>query len=482
MLESLTTDYLIVGTGAMGMAFADTLLSETDAELTLVDLHAKPGGHWNDAYPFVTLHQPSAYYGVNSRELSSGRLDEVGLNRGLADLATGAEVSAYFEAIMRERFLPSGRVRYLPMCEYLGEGRVRSRTSNREWQISTRRKTVDATYLKTTVPATHTPNFDIDPQAHFIPLNLLPRLRETPAGYVVIGGGKTGIDACLWLLQHQVDPDSITWIRPRDAWLLDRRNTQADMAFFDSTIGNIAHQFEALATAGSVTELFSELEARGCLLRLDPDVRPSMFHGATVSRAELTQLRRIRNVVRQGRVTHLGADHIRLQHGQITTSRHHLHIDCSASAITNTNTRPVFEGPLITPQTVRAYQPVFSAAFIAHVEATYDQEAHKNQLCNVVPLPNHDTDWLRMMAKQMMNQYLWSQDKAIGRWLLEQRLDAMSKLVKGAPRDDADKQAILLRLRDAAMPAMANLQKLLKSLDAEAPNPTATSPKEAAHV
>lgn len=61
------TDYLIVGCGAAAMAFADVILDETDATITIVDRRDAPGGHWNDAYPFVKLHQPSAYYGVASR-------------------------------------------------------------------------------------------------------------------------------------------------------------------------------------------------------------------------------------------------------------------------------------------------------------------------------------------------------------------------------------------------------------------------------
>jgi len=61
------TDYLVVGAGAAGLAFADTLIAESDAEVVIVDRRAAPGGHWNDAYPFVRLHQPSLYYGVNSR-------------------------------------------------------------------------------------------------------------------------------------------------------------------------------------------------------------------------------------------------------------------------------------------------------------------------------------------------------------------------------------------------------------------------------
>jgi cation diffusion facilitator CzcD-associated flavoprotein CzcO len=115
-------DYLIVGSGAVGMAFADILLTESDASIVIVDKHHKPGGHWNVAYPFVTLHQPSAFYGVSSRELSGGNIDKVGLNKGLNELASGAEVSAYFDNVMREQFIPSGRVKYFPMCDYKGNG------------------------------------------------------------------------------------------------------------------------------------------------------------------------------------------------------------------------------------------------------------------------------------------------------------------------------------------------------------------------
>ena len=62
---TLETDYLIVGAGAMGMAFADTLLAQTSARIVMVDRRYQPGGHWNDAYSFVRLHQPSYFYGVN---------------------------------------------------------------------------------------------------------------------------------------------------------------------------------------------------------------------------------------------------------------------------------------------------------------------------------------------------------------------------------------------------------------------------------
>ena len=66
----------------------------------------------------MRLHQPSAWYGVASRELASGEKDKVGLNAGLYSMASGAEVLAHFDQVMQQRFLPSGRVRYFPMCNY----------------------------------------------------------------------------------------------------------------------------------------------------------------------------------------------------------------------------------------------------------------------------------------------------------------------------------------------------------------------------
>ena len=110
------TDYLVVGAGAMGMAFADELLTQRpSARVALVDRHARPGGHWNDAYSFVSLHQPAAYYGVNS----------LALGRGGSALASGREVLSYYEEVLR-RLLSTGRLDYFPLCEHRGGGVVQS--------------------------------------------------------------------------------------------------------------------------------------------------------------------------------------------------------------------------------------------------------------------------------------------------------------------------------------------------------------------
>ena len=142
----------------------------------------------------------------------------------------------------------------------------------------------------------------------------------------------------------------------------------------------------------------------------------------------------------------------------------HVHVDCSASAISNLEIKPIFSGNTITPQTVRSYQPVFSAAFIAHIEATYEDEKKKNELCTVVPLPNHDTDWIKMLAIFMMNQFTWSQDKNLKKWLLNNRLDGFSQIMANVSRDDEAKQAIIKRIRAASMPAVLKAQQFISEL------------------
>lgn len=459
------TDYLIVGSGAVGMAFADILITESDANIIIVDRFHKPGGHWNVAYPFVTLHQPSSYYGVSSRELSKGCIDQVGLNKGLNELASGTEVSAYFDDLMREQFLPTGRVKYFPMCDYKGDGKFVSSLTGETHQVKVNKKTVDATYLNTTVPSTHTPNFSVAADITFMPLNDLPKVTKPPAGYVVIGGGKTGIDAVLWLLEQHVNPDDIQWVMPRDAWLLDRKNTQSTEEFFADSIGAQASQMEAIANSESIDDLFDRLEKAGVFLRIDTNVQPTMFHGATVSKLELETLRKVKNVVRLGRITSIEHNQIVLEHGVIPTSTEHLHIDCSASALTNLTMKPIFADDVITPQTVRSFQPIFSAAFVAHIELAYPEQA-KNKICNVVPLPNSLTDWLRLTAAFMMNQHIWSQDDNLRKWMLSNRLDGFSQLMYGIKEHDTEKQAIVQRLRANAQPAMAKLQQYLAQIQA----------------
>jgi hypothetical protein len=390
--------------------------------------------------------------------------DEVGFNKGLENLASGSAISAYYDDIMRYKFLPSGRVKFFPLCEYLGEGKFTSMLTNELHQVKVNKKLVDATYMKTKVPANHQPNYTRDAEVHHIPINDLPNLRQTPTGFVIIGGGKTGIDACLWLLEHRVDPDDIMWIVSRDAWLTNRKNlqpTKEDLKYF---LNDQASQFEALERAESISDLFHKLESAGVLLRIDQNVQPKMFRGATVSELELAQLRRIKNIVRKGHVKHIGKDKISFTNDSVDTQSGLVFVDCSANALSHGESKPVFSGNTITLQAIRGGQIVFSAALIAHVEASYSEEHSKNELCSVIELPNHDTDWIKMLLGSMINQQRWKQDPELAKWLYHNRLDGFSHLVENISEDNEELQRILARLRNSVKPAIMKLHQFVSEL------------------
>ena len=459
--KALEADYLVIGSGAMGMAFTDTLMTETEATVIMLDRHHQPGGHWNDAYSHVRLHQPSAFYGVNSKKLGSDTLDTTGWNQGLYELATDSEVCAYFDQVMQRHFLASGRVQYFPMCEYAGDKQFHSLVSDEQFSVIAD-KIVDATYMKVTVPSMREPAYEVAQGATCLPPNALPRVAGQYDRYVIVGAGKTGIDACLFLLKNGVDPDNIAWVMPRDSWILDRANIQP-LSFLQQSIGGFAQEMQAIAQAESLDDLFDGVNASGRLLRLDENVRPTMYRCSTVTMDELAQLRRINEIIRLGRVKIINTDTIVLDEGSVATSPTTLHVDCSADGLERRPIEPIFTDQKITLQSVRTCQQVFSAAFIGHVEASYDGDAIKNELCTPVPHPDTDIDFLRTSLANFLNGARWAQDEDLQSWLQEARLDGFTAPDSSA--NDVDPQVAENTIR-TVMGAIQNLQKLLAEIDA----------------
>lgn len=476
-MQHTETDYLIIGSGASGMAFADTLQQETqstDTHITLVDRHAKPGGHWNDAYPFVTLHQPSSFYGVNSMALGSNRKDAMGPNQGMHELASGSEINSYYDKVMNQTLLPSGRVSYFPMSNYLrgeadGVHTFESILSGTKTQVKVRKKLVDANFYSPSVPSTHTPKFKIADAVKLVTPNALTQLwqgrqqtnAEQATQFCILGAGKTAMDTCIWLLNNGASPDTISWVMPRDSWLINRRTTQTGAEFFNDSIGGQAKLMSCFATATGIYDLFLRLEASDQMLRVYPDHIPSMFHFATMSKREIEILQRIKNVVRLGRVQSLEPDAMLLEGGRVAIAANTLYIDCTASAVEKWQSQPIYQANKIVLQVVRAPLPTFSAAVIAYVETHVEGDEAKNKLCASVPFPRTLADYPRSMMVNMMNQMQWSQDKTLRNWMRESRLDGFGKLMTSVDPSDTEKLAILDNLKAQAMAAMANMPKLL---------------------
>jgi hypothetical protein len=457
MAELVESDYLVVGAGGMGMAFADEILTQTSATVTIVDRNHRPGGHWNDAYPFVRLHQASVCYGVNSTDLGKHAVDHVGWNKGCYELASGSEVVAYFDKVMRERFIPSGRVRYLPMCDYQGDGKIVSRVNGKEYQVRAN-KIVDATYMNVTVPSQRPPKFAVEDGAVCIPPNGLPKAAAEYSHFTIVGSGKTGMDACLFLMEHGVEPESITWVMPNDAYYFDRQTVNPGRKFTDIITAGRVQVLTAAVEATSIDDFFQRVLDCEQLLALDPSVKPTRWRCATVTKLELEQLRRlIPRIVRLGHVQSVTPAEIRLQKGTHATPANSVYVDCAADGLPIREEKPVFDGNRITLQTVRMCQQVYSAGFIGNVEANLTDDARKNELCSPVPLPYVLEDYLRCAIQDSENMLVWLTEPSVVKWINESRIDLFSPLLDFDDPEVRPQIAAMGELLRTAIPKMRQL-------------------------
>ena len=452
----LDTDYLVVGAGALGMGFVDQLVANSDADVVIVDRHDRPGGHWVDSYPFVQLHQPSMNYGVNSMPLGQDRREPGGRDAGFYERASGAEICGHFDDVMRHRFLASGRVRFFPLCDYEGDRRFRSRLTGECTEVNVRRSVVDATYMASHVPATDPSPFEVADGARCVPVGELPQLTGPAAGYVVIGGGKTAMDAIVWLLDREVPPAIITWVRPRDCWILNRLYFQPGAGVV-TTFEGVVFELEAVVASATSDEVYERLEAQRVVLRTDPSVLPTMLKGATSSVGELEQLQRVENVVRLGHVRRIGAGEISLEQGSIPTSPDHVHVHCASAGLSDNPPRAIFEDRAITLQALSRVSLTLSAGVTGFVEASGRSTEEKNRLCRPNPWPHTPFDWTRHLLTGMKNELEWQSAPDVVAWVDASRLN----LVKGL--DDAEDNAVVADLQGrfltALFPALAKLDE-----------------------
>ena len=340
-------DYLVVGSGAMGLAFVDTLLTElvqkpsssqsassTSCRVVLVDRHRAPGGHWNDDYDFVKLHQPSVVYGVNSQQLEGNWMKcLLGGILPWSHRASKPELLEYYQSVV-DGWISKGALRYYPNSNYdfsqaPADGATRIFTtsaasdddnnSSTTYRVAVHEKIVDAVRGECVIPATCPPVYKVDPSVTLWTPNQVVASKSTeasssswlgslfsskvrpnsPRKYVVIGCGKTGMDTVVYLqTELRVPPEDIFWVVSRDVWMLNR-----------SSSGPSAYTQALLRANGNHEQAVDDMEQQGHLLRLDPKVRPTAsFRFPTVSKDELVYIRKIDQKIRRGRVSSISVE------------------------------------------------------------------------------------------------------------------------------------------------------------------------------
>jgi len=447
VVTPLVTDYLIVGAGAMGMSFLEELITNNPAvEAIIVDNRAAPGGHWNDAYSFVRLHQPALTYGVNSRKLGEGG----------SDLASKALILEHFELALKD-LVATGRVRFFPQCKFLGDGKFVSLLDEKNiYEVKIGAKLVDATCTTTHVPATRKPNYKVSEGVNLVPINGLSSISSPWPHYLVIGGGKTGIDAVLFLLDHGMNPDKISWVVPNDSWFWERDALSYDNGNFSKALLTMIDPIIDEKTQ-TVTDVLLRLEETGILMRLDKTIMPTRYRAATVNIAEIKKLQRVKNIIRKGRIGSIEPGKLVFQSGEgMAINPETLCVDCSVNCTLFAPKKKVFDGNTINIQFIRMPPPGLSANAIAALELMYPKdEEKKNSVCIPLDVPQMPADIIKNFYTD--GQVNAAMGETLGfRWERQRRASVMHHIKM------LDLIQMIFGMMKRKDPYMAKLKKLME--------------------
>lgn len=196
-------DVVVVGAGIAGLN-ALTVASEyvgRTGRLLLVDRRATPGGMWNDAYDYVRLHQPHPFFTAGDIRWTQGHRRE--------HLATKTEVLDHLShcvGVVAERSQVDTRfgTEYLSHTERDGSVEVRLRDADGNAAVVTAERLVKAygydVAANPALPLSSTAVHSISPNEQDVRTGAIG---ADSAPVWVVGGGKTGMDTVLALLDAQ---------------------------------------------------------------------------------------------------------------------------------------------------------------------------------------------------------------------------------------------------------------------------------------
>mmetsp|Transcript_31682 Transcript_31682/g.57711 ORF Transcript_31682/g.57711 Transcript_31682/m.57711 type:complete len:517 (-) Transcript_31682:223-1773(-) len=401
--EDVVCDYLVVGAGAMGMAFADEIVHKSNCSVVIVDIRKSPGGRLHEAVKRGRLLRPSSSllscstpvssptvsgseagdvffpmstnesgdempstplaqqppgtpgqpprtpgawfppptpYALNSRPLD-GFLSEEG--------ATSSEATMleYYKSVLQD-LEDTGRVRFFPEASYFNK-LLRS-VSGKVWKVRAT-KVVMANYGEARSKQAPLPSL----QGITVCMPEDPLVRNDAPEYLVVGGGKTAMEAVLWLLKKEVDPEAITWILPHDTafWLRERKPP--------ATPKSKARQVSREVG----TEKF----------QTQADLKK--FQCAALSNRELKDLGSVTNIVRLGHVMGAEPSRLILERGQVPLQPGVVVLDCNDS-LQDHKAVPIWQPGKLVLQTLANCRRAKSAALIAAIELQPGRDEEKN--------------------------------------------------------------------------------------------------------
>jgi hypothetical protein len=194
------------------------------------------------------------------------------------------------------------------------------------------------------------------------------------------------------------------------------------------------------------------------MLRIDPDVVPTMAKTPTLGAWELDLLRTIEHVVRLGHIKHVTGREIVFDVGALPLVPGSLVVHCAASGLQYPPLVPVFGPDKIRLQTIRAGFPCFCAALAGYVEGTRDDDRERNRLCPPNTLPDTATTWARMQVRGTLAARTYGSEPDIAEWANACALNPAR--IEPSQRDDPAVQTATARVADHAERGLARMAEL----------------------
>ncbi len=366
-------DYLVVGAGLTGMCFVDVILKYTDASVMLVDNKNGPGGHWFEPYKYVNLHQNADTYGIESLELKDG---------------SGSAVKKHFEDALE--VFKKNKNFHVQFNVTIDMERI---------DRCPRHKTlVDATYLTVSRLPTK--------WKMTTPWTL--KLRDIP--HVVVGGGKTGMDTCIWLRKHGVP---VTWIVSHDAVWLKREK-----------VNNLGPVPKSVLCARIMEFVIKRIDPWFALKTDDrifsESKKPSRHRCAIIKEEECKIIKTVK-IIRHGYVKERKENTLYFQNGEQIDFGNSEFVDCVQNGCPIRETVPIFQKNKIVLQPIVMCQQSFSATTIAKIEV-------KKVHINLTSLKHPKTleDGVTGYSASMVNLALLYNSE-ISDWVFKSRLNQYTR-------------------------------------------------------
>jgi len=220
-------DHLVIGAGYSGLnAVAGFKWARPSSQTLCIDRRGEPGGSWADYYDYVHLHTPAQLFGVSGHPWAHQDPDR---------LVSRNEVMAHCASFVKQSMPPS--------FSFQGQMELRSVRPTgthgspvvatvRDLATGTDNEVEASTVINATgfryeghMPAVSDVIGDGSLAAAEIPASALTAALASrgaaPRTYVVVGGGKTGMDTVLHLRDHMAADDEVVLIQGRGRYFIN---------------------------------------------------------------------------------------------------------------------------------------------------------------------------------------------------------------------------------------------------------------------